>query len=212
MRVVLFAITCISLSCRESEVTLPGTPYQPPNDLRSVIPLQVGDQWIYFYDNSNPLGVSFSDTVTRVVLDSTVMNGQLYYSIREDWKFLGESRTFQESVDRFSYQSCFHLLYNNACDSLRSYPLRLPLVAGDHWPSVFAGGRVIGESRITTTDTGVTVNGSRYVHAIVVRDSLFDPSASDIPVFREIEPQVGIVKEYGGNETMELISWNPHAR
>jgi hypothetical protein len=220
-KIYFILLLSISLSCNESiELISTKYKYKPPNDLRKVIPLELGNSWKYL-----TIGCGCTDCDTTLdsttITDITLLDGKKvfrYYGISHH---IGLSGEYFESIDSNDYSiyfcvNCFKTalstnLTNNNSTWLPINLLKTPITEGHEWrlaewDSLY--GYAFGNFKIINTNATVYTSIGKFEHAIQIRQINY-PVNWMSEYF--IVPSIGVVKSsdsngFGFTET-ELIEW-----
>jgi hypothetical protein len=187
----------VSITCHNSELIIPTPKYEPPNDIRKIIPLAVGHTWNYIAEDAFPYdcsGDSFaadcyrSGTLTRSVVDSINDSGKIYFDVKEnladsEGSYLDYQADYQEYLD-----STYYIRYLGNVQA--AHPLRMlqaPLLVGRRWEyNPLSHDSLI----ILNVDASMQIGGINYNHGILL-GLVSDPGENQ----KFIVPGVGVVWE-----------------
>jgi hypothetical protein len=207
-------ISGVGLVGCKNESVVEGTPpqYNPPQDIRAIVPLAINQEMRYNLIFAY-MGVEETTLVTRRILDTITVDSIRWYRMDGSFQLIRDSPLLRADSVNFIDYTCYFCLRPTDAEATGWRPfylLTLPIVKGHEWklaPWDSTGQEHFGTLRITTADTSVSVSGRTYQHAIVVE---YVDSFGKYVVF---VPGVGIVKEFYGqgidsSSRLELVGYD----
>ncbi|MBI1802891.1 MAG: hypothetical protein HY033_00705 [Ignavibacteriae bacterium] len=189
--ITIIVLLLSGLSCiKDSEIILPPPKYEPPQDIRQIIPMRVGTSWTYrdsyFTCGGLPPCYSGTGTITKRVVSHYESLSMEYYIVTGGFfSFYDGIDSSREIVTENEYSRNF---IAPGITGPEEIILRAPIRSGTRWESPW------GDVQIVNVDTTVAVPMGTFEHAIYVRGG---PGGYLLEFF--LVPGVGIVKEkYNG--------------
>jgi hypothetical protein len=187
---------------------VPYSAYKPPEDVRDIVPLALGNRWDYRCVGWSCMG---SDTIfgSMAIIDTFSLSDTLYYVYQSSCENIWREE-FYETVDRAGCTRFFAGGFRSYIPVWPVHLLKTPIERGRGWVAAEWDTMYheFGFLKIVAVDSTVVVAGRAYEHSICVRGIRGDESYR----LYFIVPGVGIVKEelggglFGGQ--MELIGKN----
>ncbi len=182
--ILFFMLVTIFISCNQESLLVVPQPYQPPTDIREIIPMEVGYQWTYRAFRETICCDTCYDycidtiMVTRTVVDTISYSGKIHYKILVE----------QNSGDRpYIYQleyvdSSRFVRWVDYSEGFPIWPVPIlvsPVLRGSRWE--YFEPPVRDTSIVTSIDTSITINGRRYEHGILIDHSFLDEQTLIVP-------------------------------
>ncbi len=192
-KLVALTLLLSVFSCnKDTELIVNASPYGPPNDMRKIIPFDLGYSWTYRVIACVDFGPPFCDTgiTSRTIVGRTNFDSHTaYYVYGLIDETIGYYLEYADSSSYVRFLSAF------PPESPRRI-LQAPLRKGHKWKySVIDTIALRPDTlEIVNADSTVNIESKTYHHAIVVQGH-----SGLLTLEFIIVPNIGIVREYRGH-------------
>ena len=199
-RLMLFILACMFIRCnRDTELVIPVPQYEPPQDLRKIIPLKIGNRWEYTRNGCAEANCETSMVSTEII-DTVSIDSVSHFLYQPTGTVPGPYylSAYTERVDSNQYTrylcGCGKSKPQNALSTTNvwspSVLLKLPIKVGQKWQ---VPGLPLHVDTVTigNVDTTIVTDAGKFEHAIWVHsiNSIYD----NLYYEYFIVPGVGIV-------------------
>jgi hypothetical protein len=201
---LVFLLAC----CTDNSNVVQPAPYSQPTDLRTIIPLSIGNKWAYHRTEYND--DSFD---TSCIVDTIWRQGKRHFVFEGDPPLrVTYGGVYEESVDSNDYsiyfcRGCFQASANSSdlADGnwLPIHLLKTPLAKGDSWRCADWDsllGFDWGTITILNPDATVQTHLGTVVHAIVLEQKTANWKLEFI-----IAPGVGIIRSSSAFSSLDCV-------